>query len=91
MATSTTVAGRATVRTTPGTFIAISVTTKPPYGKFSVHDCTDPGQVSAMNCIYPQNFGADDGGLAGIKVKRGIVVHTLEPAPSASFTVTHSS
>ena len=44
-----------------------------------------------MNCIYPQNFGADDGGLAGIKVKRGIVVHTLEPAPSASFTVTHSS
>jgi hypothetical protein len=42
MATSTTVAGRATVRTTAGTFIAISVTTKPPYGKFSVHDCTDP-------------------------------------------------
>jgi hypothetical protein len=42
-----------------------------------------------MNCIYPQNFGADDGGPAGIKVKKGIVVHTLEP--SASFTVTHSS
>ena len=35
--------------------------------------------------------GADDGGSAGIKVKKGIVVHTLEPAPSASFTVTHSS
>jgi hypothetical protein len=41
-------------RTTAGTFLGITVSTAPPYGKFSVHDCNDPGQVSALNCIYPQ-------------------------------------
>jgi hypothetical protein len=87
---TTTVAGRKAARTTAGTFLGISVSTAAPYGKFSVHDCTDPGQVSALNCIYPQNFATDDSQM-GIKVKYGIVVHTQEPAPSASFVVTHSS
>lgn len=92
MATSTTVAGRATVRTSAGKFYGISVTTQPPYGKFSVHDCIDPGQATTLNCIYPQNNAANDPGTTGYTaVNHGIVVHTLEPAPSASFTVVHSS
>jgi hypothetical protein len=87
---TTTVAGRATARATAGTFVGVSVSTAAPYGKFSIHDCIDPGQVSALNCIYPQNFAANDS-QTGIKVRFGIVVHTQEPAPSASFVVTHSS
>jgi hypothetical protein len=82
---STTVNGRQTARTTSGTFVSISVTAAPPYGKFSVHDCVDPGQVSALNCIFPQNFCSPDGKT----VKNGIVVHTLEPG--GTFVVNHTA
>ncbi len=81
---STTVNGRSVVRTTAGTLNSVTVNTPPPYGKFSIHDCADPGQASAMNCIWPQSFGSADGRT----VKYGIVVHTLEPG--GNFTVNHS-
>jgi len=83
--TQTTVSGRQAARPNAGTFVSISVTTPPPYGKFSVHDCVDPGQVSALNCIFPQNFASAD----GVKVKNGIVVHTLEPG--GTFVVNHAA
>ncbi len=53
-------------------------------GSYSIHDCADPGQVSAMNCIGPQSFASADGRT----VKYGIVIHTLEPG--GNFTVNHS-
>jgi hypothetical protein len=83
--TSSNVSGRSAVRTTPGKLVSIVVTTRPPYGKFSVHDCADPGQASAMNCVYPQNFASPD----GITLKVGLVVHTQEPG--GVFTVVHST
>ena len=85
MTTATNVSGRSAVRTTSGKFQGITVTTPPPYGKFSVHDCNDPGQASALNCIYPQNFASAD----GVTVTKGIVVHTQEPG--GVFTVQHST
>jgi len=85
MTTSSGVAGKSTVRVGPGKFQGIAVTTPPPYGKFSVHDCVDPGQASALNVIYPQNFASPD----GTTVRFGIVVHT--PHPGGVFTVVHST
>lgn len=82
---STTVSGKQTARTTPGKLISVSVGTAPTYGKYSVHDCVDPALASALNCVYPQNFGSAD----GITMKNGIVVMTVDG--SGSFTVMHSS
>lgn len=85
MTTSSNVSGRTAVRTAPGKLVSIAVTTPPPYGKFSVHDCSDPGQASALNAVYPQNFASPD----GVTLKYGLVVHTQEPG--GSFTVTHTT
>jgi hypothetical protein len=75
---STTGNGRSAMRTTAGRFNSAVV------GSNSIHGCADPGQVSAMNCIWPQRFGSADGRT----VRYGIVVHTLEPG--GNFTVNHS-
>jgi hypothetical protein len=82
---TTTVTGRQVARAAPGKFISVSVSTQPSGGKFSVHDCVDPGQASALNCIYPQNFALPD----GITVKNGVCVMTVDG--TGSFSVTHSS
>ena len=82
---TTTVSGKQVARTTAGKFISVSVGTAPTNGKYSIHDCADPGQASALNSIYPQNFASSD----GVTVKNGIVVMT--PDGTGSFTVTHSS
>lgn len=85
MTTTTNVAGRTAVRTAPGKLLAVTVTTPPPYGKYSVHDCAGPDQATALNCVFPQNFASAD----GITLKHGLVVHTQEPG--GVFTVVHSS
>ena len=82
---STTVSGQKVARATAGTLVNVTVATPPTYGKFSIHDCADVGQASALNCIYPQNFGSADGKT----VKNGIVVMTVDG--SGSFTVNHSA
>jgi hypothetical protein len=81
---TTTVTGKQAASATSGKFLGITVSTQPSAGKFSVHDCNDPGQASALNCIYPQNFALPD----GITVKNGIVVMTVDG--TGSFSVTHS-
>lgn len=85
MSSATNVPGRSAVRTTPGKFQGITITTPPPYGKFSVHDCADPGQASALNAIYPQNFASAD----GTTLRFGLVIHTEQPG--GVFTVQHST
>lgn len=85
MATAAGVRGRSAVRSSPGKFLGIVVTTPPPYGKYSVHDCADPNQASALNVIWPQNFASVD----GVTLKYGLVIHT--EGPGGVFTVQHSS
>jgi hypothetical protein len=81
---STTVNGRQVARSTSGKINSVTVVTPPPGGRYSVHDCRDPGAVSAMNCLWPQCNGAADWRT----VRFGIVVYTSEPG--GVFIVNHT-
>ena len=81
---TTTVKGKQAAATGATKFVSISVGTASTTGYFSVHDCADPGQASALNCVYPQNFSSPD----GVAMKNGICVMTSDA--SGSYTVTHT-
>ncbi len=89
MTTTSTVNGRTTVRTTPGTILSITINSVPANVKVSLHDCTDPGQVGIHNMVWPTNMATPHRSGA-LTVKNGIVVHdTGSDGTTANVTVVH--
>ena len=64
--------------------LGVSVGTASTNGYYSIHDCADPGQASALNCVYPINYASAD----GVTMKNGICIMTSDG--TGSYTVTHS-
>ena len=84
MASTKTVVPRNTASTGANTITSISASAG--LTDFSLHDCTDPGQVSVMNCVWP--LGTLPGGAGGgIAVKNGVTVHSRNPQ-TLSVTIT---
>lgn len=68
--------------TGPGTVLTHGATAAQPATGYSLHDCANPGQVGAHNCIWPI------GGAAGpLTFNKGLVAFTRDPTFSGTITV----
>lgn len=81
MATTVTQASHTQVKAGKATLLAVSVTSAPAVGTFTVHDCVDPGQASIMNCMWPPN-NMHDPNVAQF----GLVIHVAGGSPAAAGT-----
>lgn len=85
MPTSTNVPAHTVVKNSKTSLLSVSVASNPAAGRFSIHDCVDPGQATIMNCMWPPNNMHDP-----VAAQFGLCVHATDPAGHGTGQITLS-